>query len=155
MSRVKIGYPIRQLAKENNLHENKILDWVRLYDRYEVDILRKHPNIKYTDDFKEQVVRKILEKELPLSHVLIKYRISRTTLEGWVRTIRKHEYAELHVFRCKSKPSQTVTRPKKKRTSDRIGKASGGKLAPENRECIAKKVKALVEKQEAQVRLSG
>lgn len=94
VSRVKAGCPIRQLAKENNLHENKILDWVRLYDRYGVDILRKHPKIKPTSDFKEQVVREILEKGLPLSHALIKYRISRTALEGWVRTVRKHGYAE-------------------------------------------------------------
>ncbi|WP_294627715.1 transposase [uncultured Bacteroides sp.] len=94
VSRVKAGCPIRQLAKENNLHENKILDWVRLYDRYGVDILRKRPKIKPTSDFKEQVVREILEKGLPLSHALIKYRISRIALEGWVRTVRKHGYAE-------------------------------------------------------------
>lgn len=37
VGRVKAGCPIRQLAKENNLYENKILDWVRLYDRYGVD----------------------------------------------------------------------------------------------------------------------
>lgn len=90
VSRVKAGCPIRQLAKENNLHENKILDWVRLYDRYGVDILRKRSKIKPTSDFKEQVVRKLLEKGLPLSHALKKYRISRTALEGWVRTVRKH-----------------------------------------------------------------
>ena len=30
---------------------------------------------------------------------MIKYRISRTALEGWVRTIRKHGYEELHIFR--------------------------------------------------------
>ena len=46
VSRVKAGCPIRQLAKENNLHENKILDWVRLYDKYGVNTLRIHPNIK-------------------------------------------------------------------------------------------------------------
>ena len=113
MSRVKAGCPIRQLAKENNLHENKILDWVRLYDRYGVDILRKRPKIKPTSDFKEQVVREILEKGLPLSHALIKYRISRTALEGWVRTVRKHGYPELHIFRRKGRPSQTMARPKK------------------------------------------
>lgn len=88
VSRVKAGCPIRQLAKENNLHENKILDWVRLYDRYGVDILRKRSKIKPTSDFKEQVVREILEKGLPLSHALIKYRISVQHLKaGFVRFV--------------------------------------------------------------------
>ena len=64
VSRVKAGCPIRQLAKENNLHENKILDWVRLYDRYGVDILRKRSKIKPTSDFKEQVVREIIGKRI-------------------------------------------------------------------------------------------
>jgi len=91
----------------------KILDWVRLYDRYGVDIPKKHPNIKPTSDFKEQVVREILEKGLPLYHALIKYSISRTALEGGVRTVRKHGYTELHVFRRKGRPSKTMARPKK------------------------------------------
>lgn len=50
VSRVKADCPIRQLAKENNLYENKILNWVRLYDKYGV-ILRTHPNIKPTSDW--------------------------------------------------------------------------------------------------------
>ena len=124
VSRVKAGCPIRQLAKENNLHENKILDWVRLYDRYGVDILRKRSKIKPTSDFKEQVVREILEKGLPLSHALIKYRISRTALEGWVRTVRKHGYPAVNL-----------------------------RLRAEN--ALLKKVKALVEEQEARARLNG
>lgn len=69
--------------------------------------------------------------------------------------VRKHGYAELHVFKRKGRPSQTMARPKKKRTSDRIGKASGGKLALEGRECVAKKVKTLVEEQEARTRFNG
>ena len=128
VSRVKAGCPIRQLAKENNLHENKILDWVRLYDRYGVDILRKRSKIKPTSDFKEQVVREILEKGLPLSHALIKYRISRTALEGWVRTVRKHGYPELHIFRRKGRPSQTMARPKKKEPQTELEKLQAENL---------------------------
>ena len=131
MSRVKAGCPIRQLAKENNLHENKILDWVRLYDRYGVDILRKRPKIKPTSDFKEQVVREILEKGLPLSHALIKYRISRT-----------------------GRPSQTRARPKKKEPQTELEKLQAENLRLRTENALLKKVKALVEEQEARARLN-
>ena len=132
VSRVKAGCPIRQLAKENNLHENKILDWVRLYDRYGVDILRKRPKIKPTSDFKEQVVREILEKGLPLSHALIKYRISRTALEGWVRTIRKHGYEELHIFRH-------MARSKKKEYQTELEKLQAENLRQRAENALLKK----------------
>ena len=142
VSRVKAGCPIRQLAKENNLHENKI-------------ILRKRSKIKPTSDFKEQVVREILEKGLPLSHALIKYRISRTALEGWVRTVRKHGYPELHIFRRKGRPSQTMARPKKKEPQTELEKLQAENLRLRAENALLKKVKALVEEQEARARLNG
>lgn len=84
-----------------------------------------------------------MSKDIRKRHALTKFHISRTALEGWIRTVRKHGYTELHVFRRKDRPSQTMARPKKKKNLKQTGKASGGKPAPEGRECVTKKVKAL------------
>lgn len=53
----KTANRIRVLSKENNLHENKILDWIRLYDRYDEDGLKKCLKLKPTPEFRENVVR--------------------------------------------------------------------------------------------------
>lgn len=65
------GKPVRVLSREHNLHENKILDWIRLYERYGHNGLKKQPKINSTPELKESVVRLILEKDVPLSHVFL------------------------------------------------------------------------------------
>lgn len=88
VSEVNAGKSIKALSREYNLHENKLLEWSRLYERYGNDGLKKQPKLKPMPDFKEKGVRLILEKGVLLSHVLIDYRISRTALESWVRLTR-------------------------------------------------------------------
>lgn len=92
MSEVKSVKLIKVPSRENNLKENKILDWVRLSDRYGENIFRKQSNLKTTPDFKETMVQLILEKGVPLSRVLIDYRISCTALENRVRLARNKSY---------------------------------------------------------------
>jgi hypothetical protein len=92
VSEVKAGKAIKVLSRENNLHENKILNWVRLYERYGNDGLKKRSKLQLTPDFKEIVAHLILEKEEPLSRVLIDYRMSRTALEDWVGLARNKGY---------------------------------------------------------------
>ena len=40
VSEVKAGKSIKVLLREYNLHENKLLEWVRLYERYGNDGLK-------------------------------------------------------------------------------------------------------------------
>ena len=40
----------------------KILEWVRIFDLYDENGLKKQPNIKATPEFKREIVHKILEK---------------------------------------------------------------------------------------------
>ena len=93
--KVKKGIPIAHLSREHKLNETKILEWVRKFDLYGEEGLKKQPNIKATQEFKREIVRKILEKGLTLAQIVVEYRISRTALESWVRTVRKYGYEAL------------------------------------------------------------
>lgn len=155
VSDAKTGKPVRVLSRENNLHENKILDWIRLYDRYGEDGLKKRPKLKPTPKFKENVVRLILEKGVPLSHVLVDYRISRTALESWVRMVKSHGYARLHQIKRLGRPSKDMGRPKKKEPQTELEKLQAENLRLRAENALLKKVKTLVEEQDARAKLNG
>lgn len=155
VSEVKAGKPIKVLSREKNLHENKILDWVRLYDRYGNDGLKKQPKLQPTPDFKETVTRLILEKGVPLSRVLIDYRISRTALEGWVRLARNKGYAALRQSQRRGRPPKDMGRAKKKEPQTELEKLQAENLRLKAENALLKKAKALVEGKKAQARQSG
>lgn len=156
VNEAKSGKPIKVLSKENNVHENKILEWVRLYDRYGFDGLKKQPKLNPTPEFKEKVVRLILEKGLPLSHVLIDYRISRTALESWVRTVKHQGYAKLyHIKRRGRPPKDPMARPKKREPQTELEKLQAENLRLRAENALLKKAKALVEERKARERQNG
>ncbi|NPD92500.1 hypothetical protein [Xylanibacter muris] len=99
VGRIRNGEPIYRLSREYNVHEDKIRTWVRMMARYGSDGLRRQPRTKATPDFKEGMVRKILDEGIPLSRVMIDYRVSRTALERWVSIVRKGGYEALRVIR--------------------------------------------------------
>jgi transposase len=63
VSQVKNGKPILRISREDNIREGMILEWVRKYDLYGEIALLKQPNFRATADFKEEVVRMVLEKK--------------------------------------------------------------------------------------------
>lgn len=155
VSLVQSGKPIKQLSKERGLHETKILEWVRKYARYGELGLKRQPNIRATGNIKEKLVRLILDKGIPLSHVVIDHSVSRTALESWVRLVRKQGYTALHQQLRRGRIPKDMGRPKKKEPQSelKILQAENARLKAEN--ALLKKVKALVEEQEARARLSG
>jgi len=48
------------------------MEWVRKYDLYGDIELLKQPNIRATSDFKEEIVRTILEKGVPLVQIILR-----------------------------------------------------------------------------------
>ena len=100
----KEGKPIRMLSRKYLLHESKIMEWVRKYDKYGQEGLKKQPQIKASGDFKEKLVRLVLEKGVTLAQIVVDYRVSRTALERWVRQTRSQSYSILHEIRTKGRP---------------------------------------------------
>jgi transposase-like protein len=92
VSRVKQGELIAHLSKEYHINKTQILAWVRMWDKYGRSGLEQQPHCRPTVKLKEEVVRLILEKGVPLSHVRIEYRIGKTALQRWGSTVRKYSY---------------------------------------------------------------
>ncbi len=156
VSQAKEGKPIRQLAREYGLHENKILEWVRKYDLYGDDGLKKQPKTKANGDYKEKLVRSVLEKGVSLAQIVVQHRVSRTAIEGWVRQARKYGYIILHIEKPRGRPPKdTMARPKKKEPQTELEKLQAENLGLRAEIALLKKVKALVEEQEARARLNG
>ena len=104
VAQAKGGKPIRRLSREYGLHENKILEWVRKYDIYGEDGLKKQPKTRATGELREGLVRLVLEKGVPLAEIVVRHRVSRTAIEGWVRQVRKHGYGVLHIEKPRGRP---------------------------------------------------
>ncbi|TBO35977.1 helix-turn-helix domain-containing protein, partial [Pedobacter kyonggii] len=71
VSHVIKGTPILWLSRERRISKDMILEWVRKYNLHGESGLRKQANIKSTSDFKEEVVRLIIEKGVPLRQVVL------------------------------------------------------------------------------------
>ena len=153
--KAKKGIPIARLSREHKLNESKILEWVRKIDLYGEDGLKKQPNIKATPEFKREIVRKILEKGLTLAQIVVEYRISRTALESWVRTVRKYGYDALISKHRGRPPKDKMARPKKKAPQTELELLQEENLRLRAEVALLKKVKALVREEKAQAQRNG
>ena len=156
VSRVKKGEAISRLSKEYNINETQILAWVRMWDKYGRSGLEKQPHCRPTPELKKEVVRLILEKGVPLSHIRIEYRIGKTALQRWVSMVRKYGYNALESSKRRGRPPKdSMGRPKKKEPQTELEKLQAENLRLRAENALLKKVKALVEEQEARARLNG
>jgi len=155
VSQVRNGTPILRISRERHIREGMILEWVRKYDLDGERGLLKVPNIKPTPDFKEEVVRLVIEKMIPLTQVVLEYKVSKSALECWVRTVRAEGYAVLYQTKNRGRPSKVMSRSKKLEPETELEKlqAENARLRAEN--ALLKKVKALVKEREARERTSG
>lgn len=155
VSQVKKGTPILWISRERRIDDDMILEWVRKYNLHGEIGLRKQANIKSTSDFKEEVVRLIIEKGVPLRQVVLERKVSRSALESWVRLVRGEGYSVLYKQKPRGRPPKGMGRSKKLGPETELEKlqAENARLRAEN--ALLKKVKALVQEREARERMSG
>ena len=155
VSQVKNGKPILRISRERHIVERMILEWVRKYDLYGESGLLKQPNVRGTPDFKEEIVRIVLEKKVPLVQVVLQYGVSKTALERWVRSVRVEGYGVLHQQKNRGRLPKDMSRSKKHEPETELEKlqAENARLRAEN--ALLKKVTALVKEREARERMSG
>ncbi len=68
---VKSGCPISVLSRIHRLDHKMLLEWVRKYDRYGEAGLIDPPSRRISPEIKEEAVRLILEKSIPLPPCLL------------------------------------------------------------------------------------
>jgi transposase len=155
VSQVRKGEPILRISRECHIREGMILEWVRKYDLYGESGLLKQPNLKPTPDFKEEVVRLVIEKKVTLNQVVLEHKVSKSALERWVRSVRVEGYAALYKQKALGRPPKRMGRSKKLEPETELEKlrAENTRLRAEN--ALLKKVAALVKEREARERMSG
>lgn len=101
-------------------------------------------------------MRQIVEKGIPLAHILVESRVSRSALESWVRKTRKNGYQILYQVQKRGRPPKDpMARPKKKEPQTELEKLQAENLRLRAENALLKKVKALVEEKNARIRLNG
>ena len=82
-----------------------------------------------------------MSKDIRKRHALTKYYISRTALEGWIRTVRKHGYIRNwnYMYSGVKADLPKIWQDLRKKEPQTNWKSFRGKPAPEGRECVAKK----------------
>ncbi len=155
VSKVKNGVPLEGLSVLYNLDRKMLLEWVRKYDLYGEEGLQRQSNVCATGVFKEEVVKAVLEKFLPLPLASLKYGVSRSALKSWLKSVKYGGYAGLHQQNKRGRPPKSMGQTKKREPETELEKlqAENTRLRAEN--ALLKKVKALVEEREARERMSG
>ncbi len=152
VKRVASGVSIRQLSKQYSLNEYLILEWVRKYAKYGASALRTQRKKSIPVSLKEKVVRLVLEKSVPLSLVVVDYRISRASLNKWLRQVRESGYESLHKVKRLSLP---MGRNPKREPATELERLQAENLRLRAENALLKKVKALVEEKAARQHAIG
>lgn len=155
VSQVKNGKPILRISRERHIGERMILEWVLKYNLYGEKGLLKQPNIRATPDFREEVVRIVIEKEVPLMQVVLQYGVSRKALERWVKLVRVEGYGALHQHKNRGRPIKLMRQSKQHESETELEKLQAENARLRAEIALLKKVTALVKEREARERMSG
>ena len=112
----------------------------------------------YSDGaYREKILRDIEDNCLTLSEAAVKYNVSASQIQVWIRKVREFGYKALYVIKRRGRPPKDMGRPRKKKPEDMTELE---RLRYEN-ECLRtenallKKVRALVEERIARLREIG
>lgn len=113
--------------------------------------LVKRPYQYYSNEFKVDIVKQVLEKCLSCEQVALRYGVGISTLELWVRKVKQDGYDSLIADHPRGRPPKEMGRPKKKeqQTELEILREQNERLKTEI--ALLKKVRALVEAREARL----
>lgn len=155
VSKLKNGVPFRDLSRSYQIDMMMLREWVRKYDLYGEEGLKKQLNTKATGQLKEQIVKEVIEELIPLPLVALEYGVSRSALKRWVRLVKREGYHILYQQTKRGRPPIKMKQSKKTEPKTELEKlqAENERLRAEN--ALLKKVKALVEEREARERMIG
>ena len=155
-TRNRLWVPQRRLRVQYHLGQHYLENLIDRYRKYGEGGLYSKAQKKIPSDFKVKLVRDFIEKGVSLRHICNENEISRTAFESWVRKARSHGYDSLRAIKRRGRPPKDMARPKKREPQTELEKLQAEnlrRLRAEN--ALLKKVKALVEEQEARARLNG
>lgn len=146
------GYGSRSISKELHISDTVVETWLRIYRSKGLSGFDKQPNKLFSTEFKELVVRDVLNNCLSFPTVALKYQISQSTAYKWVQLVKQEGFSSLNNT-TRGRPTTVMGRPKKKQPETELEKLEEELRYLRAENAYLKKVRALV--QERLLRESG
>ena len=146
------GFGNRIISSKLNISSAIVKTWLRIYRFKGLSGFDQQPNKVLTIDFKESVVRDVLENLLSFPSVALKYGISQSCAYQWVQQVRQGGFSSLKETQ-KGRPAKDMGRPKKKEPETDLERLEAELRYLRAENAYLKKVRALV--QERLLRESG
>jgi transposase len=148
----KQGNGSTSISKALQISESVVEAWLRVYRAKGILGFEKPPKQLLSVDFKEQVVRDVLENLLSFPSVALKYGISQSAAYQWVKSVKEEGFSSLKVTQQR-RSSKDMGRPKKKQPETELEKLEAELRYLRAENAYLKKVRALA--QERLLRESG
>ena len=149
---LKEGRSYHSVAHDLQTCHKSVSRWVNAYKLHGKDGLSLKNKIRYTGDFKLQIIEEMLKTGLSLDQVSAKYLITPSLISKWRRDFQRYGASRLFKASLRGRPPKMNEKSENKQ----IGTISEyDKLLKENERLRAendylKKLRALVQKKEAQ-----
>ena len=149
---LKEGRSCLSVARDLQTCHKVVGRWVNAYKLHGKNGLSLKNKIRYTGDFKLQIIEEMLKTSLSLDQVSAKYLITQSLISKWRRDFQRYGASGLFKETPRGRPPQM----NKKSENKQIGSISEyDKLLTENERLRAendylKKLRALIQKKEAQ-----
>ena len=143
------------LEHEYGIDHHDVVMYVNRYARYGEDGLKPRVSKVTPLEVKMQAAREYLEHCVSLPELADKYDVDRKTIRIWAQTFEKQGSEALRDKRNDPRPSLPMYTGNDKTASETIKELRERVKDLEAENALLKKVKALVEKREAQLRETG
>ena len=148
----------RSVARDLQTSHRLVSIWVKSYKLYGKPGLSLRNNIKYTGDFKLQLVMEMLNCKLSLHQMSVKHHISHSVIATWKNKYEKYGASALFNDKPRGRPPKMKNQAKKNKEITSTSKYD--ELLKENLRLRAendylKKLKALIQEEEDQLSKSA
>ena len=156
VSEVICGKSKASVRRKYNVDQHVLEIWVARYRLYgEAGLLRAKMVRHYSPAEKERIILEHVQDGVSLSGLSVRYGLERSTIKAWLREVRSGGSLNGVKRRTSPPPEGAMARPKKKEPQTDLEKLQAENLRLRAEIALLKKVKALVEEQEAQALLNG
>ena len=131
VSRILCGETIASICREFQLDRKMVKQWLLRYQKYGEDGLRGTRSYHYSTAEKLKIVEEFTVKGVSLQKLCLRYDLSRSTIQRWVRITRQG--ISLNNKR-RGRPPKDMARPKKREPQTELEKfqAENLRLRAEN-----------------------
>jgi len=147
------GHGSTSLGKRFNIDQKLIRSWVFIYRNLGVSGLEKLSPAQTSVEFKQQIVRQVIEKSLSCQIVALRYGVSYSAVKAWVAKVRDGGYSSLASLKNQGRPSKVMKRSYKRKPLAEVEKMEEELRYLRAENAYLKKLRVLVE--ERIVRESG